>query len=137
MKTILATILLALAGLAFAADHVTLPTEGISSAESIVNCEAQVARLENFEKLAAKTETGYRQINVGSDSFVYIFTTPAEPAHPAMLKITLHPMANPRQPQEGDIEFFGSHAGRDAQFRAWSKRVLFDFGRGFANGVMK
>jgi hypothetical protein len=137
MKTILAVFLLALSSTAFCADRISLPAEGFSSAESIINCEAQVARLKGIQKVRDKTGTGYRQINPGSDSFVYLFTGPAEPAHPAMIKITLHPMANPRQPQEGEVEFFASYAGPEAAFRAWSQKVLYDLGRGFATGVME
>jgi hypothetical protein len=137
VKKILAIFLFALASSAFGSDHIPLPAEGISSAESIINCEAQVAKLKSFQKFGDKAGTGYGQINPGLDSFVYFFTTSAEPAHPAMIKITLHPMADPRQPQESEIEFFASYAGQEADFRAWSKRVLFDFGRGLATGVMK
>lgn len=137
MKKTLAIVLLALTGTAFGSNKIVLPSEGRSSAESITNCEAQVARLANFKKSSDKTGTGYGQMHPSSDSFVYLFTTPAEPAHPAMIKITLHPMANPQNPQDGDFEFFASYAGDEAAFTAWSKKVLFDFGRGFATGVMK
>lgn len=137
MKKTIAILLFALASTAFGSDRIALPAADMSSAESIAQCESQVTRLKGFEKFGDKTGTAYRQINPGSDSFLYLFTTPAEPAHPAMLKITLHPMADPRQPKEGEIEFFTSYAGNKTAFLAWSKKVVFDFGRGLATGVMK
>lgn len=134
MKNSVAVLLFIFASFAFGADQITLPAAGPASAESIFHCEAQLASSSHFEKVG---DGAYRQINGGADSFIYIFTVPTEPAHPAMIKITLHPMADPRQPQESEIEFFASYAGAEAHFDAWSERVLHDFGRGFATGVME
>jgi hypothetical protein len=93
--------------------------------------------VEKFQKQGDKTGTGYGQINPGSDSFVYFFTTPAVPAHPAMIKMTFHPMADPRHPQEKDIEFFAAYAGKEEDFQVWSRKVLYDLGRGFGTAVSK
>ncbi|GGY49388.1 hypothetical protein [Pseudoduganella albidiflava] len=134
MKNTLAVLLFTVATWAFGADPITLPAAGPASAASIFHCEAQLASSSHFEKVG---NGAYRQINVGADSFIYIFTVPTEPAHPAMIKITLHPMADPRQPQESEIEFFASYAGKETDFDAWSEKVLHDFGRGFATGVME
>lgn len=129
--------LFAFASNALGSDSISLPAEGNSSAESILKCESQIASLKSFQQTRDKMGTGYKQINPGSDSYVYVFTTSAEPAHPAMIKITLHPMVNPRSPQDKEVEFFGSYAGKEEDFLAWGRRVTYDLGRGFATGVMK
>jgi hypothetical protein len=137
VKKTLLLLLAAFAGGASGSDRIALPTPGRSSAASIIQCQSQVAASKKFQKSGDQTGTGYQQINRGADSFVYLFTGPAEPAHPAMIKMTFHPMADLRHPQENDIEFFGAYAGKEEDFLLWSRKIMYDFGRGFGTAVSK
>ncbi len=136
VKKILAMAFLAVATTAFGSDRITLPAAGLSTAESILNCEAELARSGRFEKLGGKEANGYQQLNRNADSFFYVFTTAGQPAYPAMLKITIHPTLDPRNPQDKDFEFFGSYAGTEADFQTWSRQFLSEFGRGFGTALL-
>jgi hypothetical protein len=122
-------------GIATGSPLVELPPSGQVLAEAILNCEVQVAKLEGIQKAGDATVNGYVKLNRGADSFVYFFTGPSEAAHPSMIAITLHPMRDPLRPQKEEIEFHESYASSEEQFVAWRKRVLFEFGRGFATGA--
>ncbi|GJJ00096.1 hypothetical protein RugamoR64_06340 [Duganella rhizosphaerae] len=135
MKIIFFISLFFISEMAFCADEITLPAEGFSSAESIRNCESQLAKLEKYQKKVRKTTNGYTKIDPNSDSFIYVFTTSSEPAHPAMIKITLHRMADVRHPAPSEIETFGSYAGKEKDFLAWGNRVTYELGRGFGDAV--
>lgn len=135
MRRIFFILVMFIAKLAFGADEITLPSEGFSSAESIRKCEAQLAQLESYQKKVSETTNGYTKIDPNADSFIYIFTTPAEPAHPAMIRITLHRMADFRRPAHNEIEIFGSYAGNETEFLAWGNRVTYEVGRGFGDAV--
>jgi hypothetical protein len=137
MKKILGILLCTVASTVFGSDGITLPKEGYSSAESIRNVELQLMRSKEFQKSGDKYGHAYALINPASDSFIYFFTTPAERAHPAMVKMTIHPMADPRHPREDEIETFGAFAGTAEDFGAWSYRIGRELGRGFAEAVMK
>ncbi|GJJ05239.1 hypothetical protein RugamoR64_57770 [Duganella rhizosphaerae] len=112
-----------------------LPPEGFSSAEAIRKCEAHLAQLASYQKKVSETANGYTKIDPNANSFIYIFTTAAEPAHPAMIRITLHRMADFRHPAPSEIETFGSYAGNESDFLAWGSRVTYDLGRGFGDAV--
>jgi hypothetical protein len=135
MRKIFFISILFIAKLAFGADEIALPPEGFSSAESIRKCEVQLAQLESYQKKVNETANCYTKIDPNADSFIYVFTTPAEPAHPAMIRITLHRMADFRQPAQSEIETFGSYAGKEDDFLAWGSRITYDLGRGFGDAV--
>ena len=137
MKKILGVVLLSFVGTAFGTDGIRLPAEGLASAESIRNVESQLLRSDKFQQRADKNGQAYALINPSADSFIYFFTTPAEAAHPAMVKVTIHPMVDPRRPRENEIETFGAYAGKEDDFRAWSYRVGRNFGRGFGDAMLK
>jgi hypothetical protein len=122
-------------GVALGASLVELPPRGKASLEAIRGCEAQVAKLGGIHKDGDDRGNSYMQMNPGADSFVYFFTGPSEPAHPSMIAVTLHPMRDPLRPQKDEIEFHESYASSEERFIAWRKRVLYDFGRGFAAGA--
>ena len=122
-------------GVAVGSTAIELPPAGQASPASIRECESQVAKLPGVKKVQAANGTGYTQINPGSDSFAYLFTSEGEPAHPAMIKVTIHPMRDPLHPQKDEVEFHESYASTEAKYVAWRKRVLFEFGRGFAEGA--
>ena len=117
---------------AFGSTNVNLPLEGFSSAESIIYCESQVKKIERIQKTEDNLTKSYAQINNGADSFIYFFTTPNEPAHPAMIKMTLHAKFNPLKLQKDDIEFYESYTSKEELYASWRKRILFDFGQGYA-----
>lgn len=120
---------------ALSSDHVVLPPEGASSAERILHCEYQLEKIKNIQKAEDTFTKSYTQINPGADSFIYFFTIPSEPAHPAMIKITLHAKLSPTKVQESEIEFYESYASTEESYLAWRKRILFDFGRGYASNA--
>jgi len=136
VKKILGFLLFALASTAAGSDGITLPAEGPSSAASIRNVELQLIQSKKFQKSGDKYGHAYALINPAADSFIYIFTTPAERAHPAMVKMTIHPMADPRHPKDDDIETYGAFAGKAEDFSAWSYRIGREVGRGFAEAVI-
>jgi hypothetical protein len=127
----------AFASTAFGSDGITLPAEGRASADSIRNVELQLLRSKRFQKRGDKYSHAYTIIKPDADSFIYIFTTPAEPAHPAMVKMTIHPMVDPRHPKENEIEIFGAYAGKAEDFGSWSYRIGREIGRGFGDAVLK
>jgi hypothetical protein len=137
VKKILGVLLFAFASTTFGSDGITLPVEGHASAEAIRNVESQLLQSKRFQKGGDKDGHAYALINPAADSFIYFFTTPAERAHPAMVKVTIHPMVDPRHPRENEIETFGAYAGKAEDFRAWSYRIGREFGRGFGEAVMK
>jgi hypothetical protein len=114
---------------------VELPPAGRVPAESIRECEDRVARVPDIQRFEHDSGADYAKVDVRGDSFFYSFTGPTEAAHPAMLVITIHPMADPVHPQEHEVEFHGSYAGSEEAFVAWQRRVSYEFGRGFAHGV--
>lgn len=130
-------VLFAFASTAFGSDGITLPAEGHTSAESIRNVESQLLQSKRFQQSGDKYGHSYALINPAADSFIYFFTTPAEPAHPAMVKMTIHPMIDPRHPRDNEIETFGAYAGKAEDFGAWSYRIGRELGRGFGAAVMK
>ncbi|MCC2955970.1 hypothetical protein LK542_10130 [Massilia sp. IC2-477] len=137
MKKILGFLLFAFAGTVFGSDGITLPAQGHTSAESIRKVESQLLGSKRFQRSSDTNGHAYSLISPSADSFIYFFTTPAERAHPAMVKVTIHPMVDPRQPKENDIETFGAYAGKEEDFRAWSYRIGRELGRGFGDAVFK
>lgn len=137
MKKIFGAFLLAFASTALGSDGIILPAEGPASAESIRNVELQLLRSKKFQKSSDNYVHAFASINPAADSFIYFFTTSAQPAHPAMVKMTIHPMADPAHPRESEIETFGVYAGKAEDFAAWSYRIGRELGRGFGDGVMK
>jgi hypothetical protein len=124
-----------LVGVALGSSLVELPPRGKTSPEAIRECEARLAKLEGIQKIGDENVIGYMQMNPGADSLVYFFTSPSDPAHPSMIEVTLHPMRDPLRPQKDEIEFRESYASSEEQYIAWRKRVMVDFGRGFAIGA--
>ena len=137
MKKIVCVFWFAFASNASGSDGVTLPMAGRTSAESIRHVESQLIRSKKFQKSGDGYAHAYARINPAADSFIYFFTTPAERAHPAMVKVTIHPMADPRHPREDDIETFEAFAGKAEDFSAWSFKIGRELGRGFGDAVMK